>query len=302
MISLLSCIITVSVFFAFCSGELTCPQCDGLCEDVGFFSCKGCMCQLTCQDMNCEDGLVCLLKEVDCLSEPCPKLPNCVSVSTVCNGKTPLLDKSLSPVPCGSNCPDSHDCVEGICCDQNEIPQTITPGLTVTDFGIPIDTLGGNPPPCFGCPFSPCSVAPCLNHVNAICKGDNCTCLYWYEDEMGNHLDCSGSELDDPSQEPTQTTFLETQKEKEGSNDALKYGIIAACAFVIALFLVFLLYKLIEKKRKRQQRCSADVEEQKVPLKEVPQVNGENNNQEKREKISQETSENDATTSNGVEA
>uniref|UniRef100_W8AHA0 Papilin n=2 Tax=Ceratitis capitata TaxID=7213 RepID=W8AHA0_CERCA len=116
------------------NSTFACAQlsCDKMCE-AGYKmdknGCPLCECRDFCDEISCSNGEECQLINVECIDEPCPKMPICVPRRvSVCPEGNPLQQGDLE-VSCGPHndneaCPTTHTCQlnpvthRGVCCSK----------------------------------------------------------------------------------------------------------------------------------------------------------------------------------------
>lgn len=112
------------------AARMECPllKCDA-CEFgylVDEMSCRTCKCRDPCAEISCPGGEQCLLMKVECIDEPCPRLPVCIPQrDSVCTEGLPFKRNGQDLV-CGPQgdaelCPSTHTCQldvksRGVCC------------------------------------------------------------------------------------------------------------------------------------------------------------------------------------------
>lgn len=108
----------------------TVQKCPGSCEFgylVDEIGCQTCECRNPCYDISCPGGEQCQLMKVECIDEPCPKVPICVPKrESVCTEGVPLKrngqDLLCGPQGDADLCPSTHTCQldvdsrKGVCC------------------------------------------------------------------------------------------------------------------------------------------------------------------------------------------
>jgi len=55
-----------------------CPECQFVCGSAGVADCATCLCQPSCESIECTSPRECVLIDVPCLTYPCPKQPTCI--------------------------------------------------------------------------------------------------------------------------------------------------------------------------------------------------------------------------------
>lgn len=109
-----------------CPEQTSCMPCE-FGYLVNAAGCRTCECRDPCNDIACPAGEECQLMKVECIDEPCPKMPLCIPQrESICSEGSPFKRNNQDLI-CGPQndaelCPSTHTCQldvssrKGVCC------------------------------------------------------------------------------------------------------------------------------------------------------------------------------------------
>jgi len=183
-----------------------CPECQFVCGSAGVADCATCLCQPSCESIECTSPRECVLIDVPCLTYPCPKQPTCIDMSLLC-GTEILRDQDELPLRCNDqslSCSPGYTCSRApedligsadfaVCC-QNNTAGSEQDNARPADVWESLNIESPSSDDCQACNVDldmMCATMTCTYHPDARCVQDDCSCEVWFVSARdGQRVNC----------------------------------------------------------------------------------------------------------------